>query len=240
MSLRSWVAFDADGFPVAFADADRVPLWEFEFDYPEPHEIREVDGPEREALLAVHAGQLPLPKSAADHDRELRRIELAAPQHAAPPIGAANDLLFYSNMLVERYGFEAVADAVAAHSPIPDVRLSRVDDPPTAERAGDKQSTADPSRYGVDSLKGQILLRFGQVGGTSDADEIIEWWTYTHPDAPHGRIESLRRRVDELFSVGHLIEVDTSGTRRRLALDPIQGYAALRSLNETGWSKGKP
>lgn len=55
--LKSWVAFDAQGFPFGFASADHYTMAQAAKEFPNAVEIRLAEGEERSRLLRVHAGE---------------------------------------------------------------------------------------------------------------------------------------------------------------------------------------
>lgn len=64
-SFPSWVAFNDDGFPVAFARADYLSLDDLRYDgdpgpWAEGNDVRLVEDPaERDRLLDLHTGRFP-------------------------------------------------------------------------------------------------------------------------------------------------------------------------------------
>lgn len=138
-------------------------------------------------------------------------------------------------LMVEAYGYNRVAEHLSDLAPAPDMRLAQVDAPPTARRAAEKQDS-DPTRFGKGSIKAKILSRCLVVGET-DRNEIIEWWiTEVEHDAQHGRIESVRRRFDELVQIGYLTETDLTGDVRRVQVT-LPGTRAFNNLRSYGKTK---
>jgi ribose 1,5-bisphosphokinase PhnN len=134
--------------------------------------------------------------------------------------------------LIDLFGYDAVARAVNVHAPSVSLRLSHVDDPRTATRAGDRHEAADASRFTTKSMKA-ALLGWAARQHETDRDEAIAWWLQREPDARHSRLDTVRRRFDELVEVGFLRETDTSGQVRRVTVT-LAGREALRNLADTG------
>lgn len=55
-SLKSWVAFDDDGFPFGFLSADRYNIAQAAREFPKADRIELFDGERRSELLRIHAG----------------------------------------------------------------------------------------------------------------------------------------------------------------------------------------
>jgi hypothetical protein len=140
-------------------------------------------------------------------------------------------------LMIEAYGYDLVAELVSAHAPVQHVRLSQVDAPPTARRAGEEHESSDPSKFKATGIKGRILIWADRQPDEFDREDAVEWWLSTQqPDADRSRCETVRRRFDELVTISAFAETDLTGEIRKVRITPV-GRGFVTNLHTIGKSK---